>query len=311
MNKKCISLPEKFSLRENYAETIRCIREIASIIRDSHGERKYYSIDSSKTKEFSPAALLLLTAELHVMTIEKIIHWRNLNNTGFDSSLLERLIQIEKFKRLLGIRNRGNIRKIANKKQFLSLSSGKVSSRNLQKVSQEVSEILRDIYPQGSEEPIFLNNGLTEAVMNVFHHAYEKKIRKEGTSRWWVVVARNKDSLEVICYDKGRSIPRTVPTSGYRETIYKTLRELKLNVKYDSSIIKAAMSIDRTATQKPNRGKGLAELMDIINHSDGSALIVYSRKGKVEYRRGDEIEAVELEGKIEGTLVVWRIMSGC
>ena len=150
--------------------------------------------------------------------------------------------------------------------------------------------------------------GMGEAILNTHHHAYNDKTSK--LSRWWISASVDRDNnwLKVICYDRGKTI--TLIGSPRWNSIKELLGGKE---ERDENIIHAAMQTQKTSTKKENRGHGLQELRDIIEANQQGVMEVYSRNGKVEYKKeSDKEDAVftvsRLSRKLHGTLVVWRII---
>jgi hypothetical protein len=74
----------------------------------------------------------------------------------------------------------------------------------------------------------------------------------------------------------------------------------------DAEMIKAAIVLGRTRTNADNRGKGLMDLLQLIDTVGGGSIWILSRHGS--YRYGDCGEAcVNHSEFVEGTLIKWDI----
>ena len=312
---KIVLLPAKWSLLENYEETMQSIISIIDTINEHKGNRRYYRIDGENITEFSPAVVLILAANLHIMTLKKIIRWRKENDHGFSPKLIDIFIQMGFF-RLLNIKNsKQQQNKIDSDIEFIDFISAR-ASRQINQI--ETRKIIKDTGKINEDKPefsIYLNNVLDEAIMNTRHHAYPNlnNAGKNDLSRWWITASYNKSKKEtqVMCYDKGLTIPGTFHKTDKGKAILKKIGFGKP----DSELLSVAIETLKTSTKIQGRGQGLGELLSLIRISKAGQLKIYSRNGMVvakkEVNSSDlsELEVSKLKTEFKGTLLIWSIIN--
>lgn len=142
--------------------------------------------------------------------------------------------------------------------------------------------------------------GVTEAMLNVNHHAYDnEKDPLNGIGRrWWqLCLVRTDDNgkptkLLFIIYDLGQGILRSLP---------KKVGESNLDQ------IGRAMTYGVTRTKEPDRGKGSEDMLDAAEIKDNSVL--YIGTNNVTYTKMyDMPPLIEACGiPFFGTIVEWQI----
>ena len=153
-----------------------------------------------------------------------------------------------------------------------------------------------------------LFGGLSEAITNVSHHAYHK----DATFKQWWLSASYDQTTQRLCvtfYDQGMGIPVTLPKSKWAALITDLFALNK-----DSQRIEAAMIVGRSSTDLPERGKGLADLLEFAKAYDSSTLAIFSLHGKYTVnarKNGPEAiltsEKYDFERSIGGTLIEWSV----
>lgn len=150
----------------------------------------------------------------------------------------------------------------------------------------------------GVEKQLGLGNCVTEAMINVGHHAYEDN--KHG--RWWIFATISNGSVFIALYDRGESVPATLLAKP-KVMDFLTGRMWSLG-RGDSHLITAAVG-GRTRTELPYRGKGLPEMLEFTKSYPNSELGIYSRNGF--FRFSEQVSSGKLKTPIKGTLVIWRL----
>jgi hypothetical protein len=158
----------------------------------------------------------------------------------------------------------------------------------------ELQEIL------GEEQQLGLGNCVTEAMINVGHHAYQG----ESGGPWWIfaTVERKTGSVFVALYDRGASVPATLLAKP-EVTDYLTGRMWSAG-RGDGALITSAVG-GRTRTKLPYRGKGLPEMLEFTKNYPNSELGIFSRGGF--FRHDDRESSGRLKTPIKGTLVIWML----
>jgi hypothetical protein len=150
----------------------------------------------------------------------------------------------------------------------------------------------------GEERQLGLCNCVTEAMINVGHHAY----LSSGSGSWWIFATISEKTVFIAIYDHGESIPATLLSKPLVKD-FLTGR-MWLQARGDSKLITAAVG-GRTRTQLPYRGKGLPEMLEFTKSNPNSELGIFSRKGFFQY--DDHEKSGKLKTPIKGTLVIWKL----
>lgn len=167
--------------------------------------------------------------------------------------------------------------------------------------------------------------GVTEAMTNCHHHAYEgMDLPDAQLKKWWMFSREDASSLQVLFCDLGIGIPHSLYREGetidssWFDTLTNWMRNQRKNGKIinDALKIKAAIEIGRSRTKMGNRGKGLQQMVQILDEiSNGNALVrIISGKG-VYRRRPKGKSSVETplplsndkKAAIKGTMICWSI----
>ena len=179
---------------------------------------------------------------------------------------------------------------------------------------------LNDTFMAGHVIPdeiaIALNSALSEAMSNVAWHAYpadhEFEFRHVGS--WWVTatVDREQETLTVVIYDQGATIPVTYPSKATSSRVLEFLARVRALVRRhdyddDGAYIEAAMEYGNTQTKEPNRGKGIHDMKQVIDLCQRGRLTIHSRGGRCEYAPGQGTKRTSFPYSVGGTLIEWVI----
>lgn len=160
--------------------------------------------------------------------------------------------------------------------------------------------------PQSVANGLYL--GLTEAMTNCHHHAYIAP-RKDGLNQvdepkdWWMFSQERDGRLSVVFCDLGVGIPETLPIQ--QPSLWRRLKST-FGAPTDAAAIDEAIKESRTRTQKHYRGKGLRQLIDVIEKTPGAALTLHSNRGRYMYRNGNSTTD-NFDDSILGTLITWSV----
>lgn len=309
--KKIITLPQNFSLSDNYRETIAKINEIRNI-----GKKGGVYVDFDNIKKIGVAAALVLVSEFEVANIKekKGTRWARALDNNWNREV-RRLLHDMGFYELLDLRRDSKDRGRNNPdEEFLKFHSGKANIQDAGKILSDISDEISKFAAGNLPHLMVLKASISEAVLNTRYHAYGDIEKHEEFARWWISASLSKsgDEIKVICYDRGRSIPKTLP-SNYRDWLRTVKSIAEFDPIYDALLIKAAMEENRTSSPQKGRGNGLPELIEVIAHSNEGKLMVFSRNGKVTYSKSSSGETrwnpEGLPVPIKGTLIIWSIIT--
>ena len=155
--------------------------------------------------------------------------------------------------------------------------------------------------------------GLTEAMTNAHHHAYIAK-RSDGIASpknykpWWMFSQEKNGMLSVVFCDLGVGIPNSLPYSddeGWRKW-YLVMSRFGLHKLGDARLINGAIRHSKTRTRQHNRGKGLTQIVETINASEGGTAILLSNRGWYQAKDGNETYD-DYQRSINGTIISWQM----
>ena len=153
---------------------------------------------------------------------------------------------------------------------------------------------------------------LNEAIVNVQHHAYTYKDtgalfnQKIEQHKWWAFSYRGESLLYVVIYDLGMGIPTSLRRDPRRREYLRRIRQYK--ARSDRFLIADAIKSPLSATKLPYRGKGFPEMLEFSRGLENGSFSVWSGMGGAEYSHKEKrLVSHELEVRLPGTLVVWRL----
>lgn len=181
---------------------------------------------------------------------------------------------------------------------------------------QQLGEFLNPSRRIPEKVIIDLLTGLSEAISNVTHHAYtddyDDALPHIG-SLWISATAdRNENSLTVVAYDQGVTIPFTYPRIARAERVGRFLaRALRRQSEHpyvnDGTYIRAAMKYGGSRTDQKHRGRGLPQMMDVLSETGAGKMTVYSRGGWCRRDANGRLTSGAVSSSIGGTLIEWTL----
>ena len=172
-----------------------------------------------------------------------------------------------------------------------------------------------------AEIPEGLFAALTEALVNVRHHAYEGSVIHEDFQKWWLFsqyvepIDKNPGGLYIAIYDIGMGIPYTMKRQIEKGEIildmidkFGSVLKLSNGTLLDKNLLSEAVEKKRSQTGQPHRGNGLPEMRELVESTTNGRLCIIS--GKAQYtsfggkNRG---QAHSIHSKFPGTLLLWSL----
>lgn len=150
--------------------------------------------------------------------------------------------------------------------------------------------------------------GLTEAMSNCHQHAYIAP-RQDGLNQineppdWWMFSQERDGRLSVVFCDLGVGIPETLPIR--QPGLWQRLKSA-FGAPTDAAAIDEAIKLSRSRTEKHYRGKGLKQLVDVIETTPDATLTLYSNRGCYRYNGGNSTTR-NYDDSIMGTLITWGV----
>jgi hypothetical protein len=304
-------LPKVMNLSSHYDETIRYINAIRALSKNPRS-RRYYRLASVKfdaLREISSSAALLLTSELsrwddsirnnltpQTQNWDPII-FEKFNSLGFFD--LFRKAQVGPPKELNG-----------SSVHFVKYIKGNHEDKDYRRLRRQLTEI---IGKKITKWPL-LHGGLDEAITNVCHHAYPSTHKMREKDRNWYLTGAFNDKtreLKIVFCDQGIGIPTSLPTSKIWEKVLESIASVPIvNRRKHATLLKAAMEVSRTSTDKTDRGKGLPDMKEFIRQRGAGYLALMSGHGLYKLtvsEHGETHKTDTLSHPVEGTLIIWRV----
>lgn len=300
-----LDFPKEFRLSENFSGIIEVIMKLRQLL-EQQGARPP-RICFSNIAAIDIAAALMLGAEVQAWTLNNPNAHPHFYNKSWNPEVQSLLTAMKLFP-LLDAPRRGKPKHAhTTGSTFMPVISG--SNVDMSKFIVLREGIESEIKgPMSTSQYFFI--GLSEAVTNAIQHAYGSDQRKQ----WWASASYNKSAqeLRIVCYDRGRTIPKTLPTSGLWEQVRNVMSRFRLSDAIDCDLIEGALRTRRTMTKKRHRGQGLPQLMKFVDQADQGWLRIYSRNGMVLYTKSESegegnYEKEQLIKQVKGTLIEWSI----
>ncbi|MCA8834655.1 MAG: hypothetical protein K8953_06165 [Proteobacteria bacterium] len=165
---------------------------------------------------------------------------------------------------------------------------------------------------------------IEEAVENSTRHAYvtenSAEFSEDVRGAWWFggMPLIDKKQITLVCYDKGRSIPRSIKES-YLEPKKRIMHDWVNQVmnkagmsEFDNNLdhkrLEIAMEYLTSSTGNKGGGKGLSHIVKSIDgFKDGSNVRIMSRRAYAIITKGKDNVFTLLDTPIIGTLIIWEI----
>lgn len=151
---------------------------------------------------------------------------------------------------------------------------------------------------------------INEALLNVRHHAYGNTDIESG-KLWWAIglVDKAENSFDLMVVDRGQGIPKTLDRT-VSEFATEFIKEGRLS---DGERIRAAIEYGRSQASKlgkPGRGKGLPQMVKLLDYFPDSMVVVESLKGTyIASNKHGSLEQVHYDNVhgVPGTMIVWHL----
>lgn len=160
---------------------------------------------------------------------------------------------------------------------------------------------------------------LNEAADNVLSWAYGANASPVPAERWWVAGILANGSATFIALDHGAGIPTTAPQNlgdsltGMIKSMMQEKGWRQINLKpTDSQILLATIHQRRTVSGLDERGKGLNNMIALIDRFSAGFINIFSGDAIYGYRNpaaseSDKEYCNPLGFQFPGTLIVWQL----
>jgi hypothetical protein len=246
-----------------------------------------------------------LLAQIHRIRLEQGTEW--ITGTYPSNRSIEQLLVHSGFYGLLRVKSRLKADQKPKSTRYIKFKSDQRPSG--EQIGKLRDELLGDDFSMPATVKRMVFRALSEAMINVHHHAYlQKSSPKALLGRWWLMaslsVTRNRFTLSF--YDAGVGIPKTLPKRYAMEVIRHAVSLLPGILPNDGQMISAAMELRRTRTGLEHRGRGLMDLARLIDQVGDGHLDIFSRHGSYRYKPGNS-DYSNKKGFVEGTLIEWHL----
>lgn len=298
-----VAAPKVIDLVHERPATCLFFSDIRTLIQEGRNVRIVFM----ETESVSAEALIYLLGQVHKL---RLVHGgHRITGTYPKSERIERLFEESGFLDALRVKRRGAVKRGSSTTRFLKCKSDvKIASAEIPKLREEL--LGKDLQmPKPVARVVY--RALTEAMINVKHHAYHNKSvgLPKVQGRWWLgaQLSRKRNLFTLTFYDAGVGIPKTLPRRYGWEQIRGILSLLPLFEPDDGQMIKAAIELGRTRTKEDNRGKGLLDLLKLIDQVGDGSIRILSRHGCYRYEAGKEADTENDGYFVEGTLIKWEL----
>ncbi|HCD1256033.1 ATP-binding protein [Citrobacter amalonaticus] len=297
--RKSIPAPQyiDFYYEHNYTKTVSFFNKIRK-----ESQRNKISINFDETTIITASAMICFLSEVDLILKTSPFKSKAITFKHPKNEKTESILKQVGFYDLVGKESRKT--KVFDDVSYWNYASGAKSE--LQKTQSAMIEIENKI---GRAAKRKLYKGFSEAMANSVEHAYYDA-DDEIATKWWAFAGVHKDKLIVVICDKGIGIPSSLPIKWGADLVNKTLGLLNIKTKTDSALIKAATRMGKTRTNQNNRGKGLSDVLSIINQFKVGNLSIFSNKGYYRYYGENGVakdKLTEHNLSMCGTIVEWSI----
>jgi anti-sigma regulatory factor (Ser/Thr protein kinase) len=325
-----ITPPAILCFKKNREETIAFLSKIREagtkaiknktkfVLREGFNKPRVLSyFDFSKITFISTAAAVILTSEYERVAKLNEETPPTVNLHRWSETVFRKLIQLGFFEVVGHIPERDDIVIEHGTTKTMQIVSTK-NNNDLDKIDLSLSELCSLLDAQSGETSdliVDILTALAEAISNARHHAYppELPLPYPQLGRIWVAASVDKiqNSLTVVAYDQGVTIPVTYPliNNGYKKIINFLKTRLSSELLHphhnDGVYIEAAMAFGGSRTQEAHRGKGLPQMKDILKKVKNGQLSVFSRGGICTFSSRAGSETTSTSQNIGGTLIEW------
>lgn len=333
----CLRAPEKppktFCFRDNLQESFRFFERLRTasyevtrsklpLIDRSRGSKSLPRIggyfDFSFPKYISTAAAVVMASEFERLTRAYGEVTPTVDLDMWNEDVFRKLFQIGFFE-IVGITpSRDDVMIDEGDTRTMQIIGTK-NANDLERVDKALQALGEFVNPDGNIPDhivIGLLTGLAEAMSNVTAHAYPDDYVPEypHIGQLWIAATADRvnKTLTVVVYDQGITIPVTYPRLQRMEKVVNYLtRALRARPEFDfqndGTYIRAAMRHGGSRTDQRHRGKGLPQMIDVIEMSGRGKLSVYSRGGWCVRDSDGRLKSGAVPCSIGGTLIEWAV----
>ena len=293
------------SLAENFDGVTRLLGQIRQHSNRQRNERIY--INFKDIEEISPGAALVVAAELD--RFNHVPHRRGQKLRAVDvdewNEQVRARLEDMGFFDLLHVQVGDRADNDGSSTKYIRFRSGaQVEGKAIEDLRRlDLVPFFGDSVPNRRR----LYAAVTEAMINVVHHAYQSDAQVICPN-WWLAASHNvaDSEIRILLYDQGVGIPETLPRN-FAERVQQILRPT------DADMIRVAHELTRTVSGQEHRGHGLQR--DVRRYVESIDCIggyrVTSLRGQYTWKRRPDGRIEEstrnFRRPLPGTLIEWRL----
>lgn len=275
-------------------------------------------VDMSLVAEISTAAAVILAAEYERMAAIQGTVPPTVDLDRWNDQVFLKLFQIGFFE-ITG--HAPNPERVTESDASLTMRIVRsTSSDDLQEIDFALQRLFAFLGPTGQDADstiIEFLTALSEAMTNVTNHAYttDMDFDRPSLESFWVAAtaSRSENSLTIVVYDQGATIPATYPRYSrldrVKRFLSRALREPEpIGFQDDGTYIRAAMRYGGSRTDQRHRGRGLPQMFLALQKIGRGTLSIYSRGGWCRRSSEGRMRSGALNTPIGGTLIEWSVV---
>lgn len=274
-------------------------------------------VDMSMVSEISTAAAVIMAAEYERMAIVQGTVPPTVDLDRWNDQVFMKLYQIGFFE-ITG--HAPNTDRLTESGASLTMRIVRsTSSNDLEEIDEALQQLFAFLGPTGQDAEatiIEFLTALSEAMTNVTNHAYNEDMifDRPNLESFWVAATadRSDNSLTIVVYDQGATIPATYPRHSrldqVKRYLARALRPEPEGLQDDGTYIRAAMRYGGSRTDQKHRGKGLPQMFSALQKIGRGTLSIYSRGGWCRRTSEGRMRSGAVETPIGGTLIEWSVV---
>ncbi|PHS24250.1 MAG: hypothetical protein COA84_09685 [Robiginitomaculum sp.] len=307
--RKAFDLPENLDFEGNYDTSLKCLLGIRALGDMQRRNKFNYYLEFSLLKNISPAALLVLTAELDCRVGYANTARRKGQRLPADSQKwnphITALFQDFGIFELLCAQPEVRMT-YGDKLKAVKFRRGTTQDGDAAlRLIHEIVEVTGN--EPNSQERLW--EGIGEAVANVLDHAYPHPYVSYPAKRiaaWWAgaIYDNLSHTTHFMVYDRGIGLPASLPK---KEGFQALLARLAISNPTEAHLVWAAIKNPQSSTLLGYRGEGLRQMAEVVDNHKGSSLQILSGNASMTYLGGENKILKNLPVEFCGTLIEWRI----
>lgn len=312
--------PHTLSFSRNSVETIKFFDEMKRAIftdrverRKGETRRKQMQVTLEPLKQLSVPCAVVLGSELKRWAMINDFSPRLFELNKLSPNVINLLGDLGCFSHL-GISKRV-YKKRLEETALDQIALVELTSAELQDASR-VSEVQRRLGKviQDFARNDKMHRALVEATNNSIEHAYQDELPlrfppRKSKGRWYATASYDAGSrsLRFFVYDQGAGIPASLRSKPTILELIKSVVSWFDEGAEDAGMIEAAFEMGRSTTKLPERGKGLRDILKVLEIAGSGYLRIISGQGDVKVDPIGNIEKFSHQSHIGGTLIEWSL----